>query len=105
MLYAVAAAPVSPGVRRDCQADCVSGDKRVVFFANMKLQEIEQEALGLTEQERAKLVLSLMSTLTAPEANIADEEVVRRDAELETGSVEPMLHEEFVRRVREDRGR
>jgi len=71
----------------------------------MKLQEIEQEALGLTERERAELVLSLMSTLTAPEANISDEEVFRRDAELENGSVEPMLHEEFVRRVREERGR
>jgi hypothetical protein len=54
----------------------------------MKLQEIEREALGLSERERAQLVLSL----------------VRRDAELETGSVEPMLHEEFVRRVREERG-
>ena len=71
----------------------------------MKLQEIEQEALGLTERERAELVLSLMSTLTAPEANISDEEVLRRDAELETGSVESMPHEEFVRRVREERGR
>lgn len=71
----------------------------------MKLQEIEQEALGLSERERAKLVLSLMNTLTAPEANVSDEEVVRRDAELETGSVEPMLHEVFVRRVREERGR
>ena len=46
-----------------------------------------------------------MSTLTAPDANISDEEVVRRDTELETGSVQPMLHEEFVRRVREERGR
>ena len=71
----------------------------------MKLQEIEQEALGLTERERAELVLSLMSTLTALEANISDEEVLRRDAELETGSVESMPHEEFVRRVREERGR
>ena len=71
----------------------------------MKLQEIEQEALGLTERERPELVLSLMSTLTAPEAAISDEEVFRRDAELENGSVEPMLHEELVRRVREEPGR
>jgi len=71
----------------------------------MKLQESEQEALGLSERERAELVLSLARTLTAPEANISDEEVFRRDADLQTGSVEPMLHEEFVRRVREERGR
>jgi hypothetical protein len=85
-------------------ADCVSAGKSV-FFSDMKLQEIEQEALGLTERERAELVLSLMSTLTAPESNISDEEVFRRDAELENGSMEPMLHEEFVRRVQEERGR
>jgi hypothetical protein len=71
----------------------------------MKLQEIEQEALGLSESERAELVLSLMRTLAAPGADVTDEEVSRRDTELEAGTVEPMLHEEFVRRVREERGR
>ena len=71
----------------------------------MKLQDIEQEALGLSESERAALVLSLMRTLAPPGADITDEEISRRDAELEAGSVEPMLHDEFVRRVREDRGR
>lgn len=72
---------------------------------SMKLQDIEQEALGLSESERAELVLSLMRTLAAPGAEVTDEEVLRRDAELEAGSVEPMLHEEFVRRVREERSR
>ena len=72
---------------------------------DMKLQDIEQEALGLREVERAELVLSLMRTLAAPEADVTDEEVFRRDEELETGSMEPMLHDEFVRRVREQRGR
>jgi hypothetical protein len=71
----------------------------------MKLQHIEQEALGLSESERAELVLSLMRTLAAPGADITDEEVFRRDAELQSGSVEPMLHEEFVRRVQEERER
>jgi len=28
-----------------------------------------------------------------------------READLEAGKVEPMLHEEFVRRVRDERGR
>jgi hypothetical protein len=71
----------------------------------MKLQEIEQEALGLNEGERAELVLSLMRTLSAPAADIADEEVYRRDEELESGKVQPIMHEEFVRRVRDERGR
>ena len=72
---------------------------------SMKLQDIEQEALGLRESERAELVLSLIRTLSAPGADVTEEEVLRRDAELEAGSVEPMLHEEFVRRVREERSR
>ena len=72
---------------------------------SMKLHDIEQEALGLSESERAELVLSLMRTLAAPGADVTDEEVGRRDAELEAGSAEPMLHEEFVRRVREKRSR
>jgi hypothetical protein len=71
----------------------------------MKLQEIEQEALGLSERERAELVLSLMRTLAAPGADVTDDEVFRRDTEMEAGSVEPLLHEEFVRRVRDECGR
>ena len=71
----------------------------------MKLQEIDQEALSLTESERAEVVLSLMRTLATPGADVTDEEVFRRDAELEAGSVEAMVHEEFVRRVQEKRGR
>ena len=69
----------------------------------MKLQEIEQEALALTEPERAELVISLMDTFTAPETGVPDEEALRRDAELENGTVAPMLHEEFVRRVEDGR--
>ena len=70
----------------------------------MKLQDIEQEALGLSESERAILVLSLMRTLASPGPDITDEEVFRRDTELEAGSLEPILHDEFVRRVRKERG-
>jgi hypothetical protein len=72
---------------------------------SVKLQDIEQEALGLSESERAELVLLLMRTLAAPGADVTDEEVWRRDTELEAGSVEPILHEEFVRRIREERSR
>jgi dsDNA-binding SOS-regulon protein len=71
----------------------------------MKLEEIEQEALGLNDAERVELVLSLLRTLAPPGPDVTDEEVLRRDEELESGSVAPMLHEEFVRRVQEERGR
>ncbi|HEY1172745.1 MAG TPA: GNAT family N-acetyltransferase [Verrucomicrobiae bacterium] len=36
---------------------------------------------------------------------LSDEEILRRDAEMENGKVAPMIHEEFVRRVREGRKR
>jgi putative addiction module component (TIGR02574 family) len=71
----------------------------------MKLQEIEHEALALSEAERAALVLSLMDTLAAPGADIGDDEVLRRDAELESGKVAPMTHEEFVQSVQKSRRR
>ncbi len=81
------------------------GLRRTRYFLHMELQEIEKEALGLPESERAELVLSLMRTLAVPGTDITDEEAFRRDAEMEAGSVEPMLHDEFVRRVRDERGR
>lgn len=71
----------------------------------MNLAEIEQEALGLSEADRAALVLALMASLKAPGSEISEQEVAAREQELEKGEVTPMLHEEFVRRVREDRGR
>jgi hypothetical protein len=46
----------------------------------------------------------LMRTLAAPGTDVTEEEVSRRDADLEAGTVKPILHEEFVRRVREERG-
>ncbi len=70
----------------------------------MKLQEIEHEALGLSEKERAWLIASLIDTLGPPGTEVADDEVRQRDADLEEGVVQPMLHEEFVRRVQEERG-
>jgi len=71
----------------------------------MNLAEIEQEALGLSEAERARLVLALMASLKASGSEISDQEVEEREQELERGDVAPMLHDEFVKRVREDRGR
>ena len=71
----------------------------------MNLAEIEQEALCLSEADRAALVLALMSSLKAPGSEVSDQDVAERDQELESEDVTPMLHDEFVKRVREDRGR
>ena len=71
----------------------------------MKLEEIEQEALALSERERASLAAKLLDTLPPPGTDVSDEEVERRERELESGQVTAISHEEFVRRVQQERGR
>lgn len=63
----------------------------------MKLQDIEREAQDLSAQERATLVPSLIKTFGAPDVGVPDHEVGQRDTALDSGAVEPILHEEFVR--------
>ena len=71
----------------------------------MKLAEIEQEALALTDQERASLAAKLLDTLPPPGTDVSDDEVEQRERELESGQVTAISHEEFVRGVRQERGR
>jgi hypothetical protein len=71
----------------------------------MKLAEIEQEALALPERDRASLAAKLLGTLPPPGTDISDEEVERREQELESGQVAEILHDEFVRRVEQERRR
>ena len=68
----------------------------------MKLAEIEQEALALSDQERATLAAKLLHTLPPLFTDVSDDEVERREREMESGEVTAISHEEFVQR---DRGR
>jgi hypothetical protein len=69
----------------------------------MKLTEIEQEALALSDTERASLAAKLLDTLPPPGTDVSDEEVERRERELDSGEVTPILRDEFVRRVQQER--
>jgi len=71
----------------------------------MKLAEIEQEALALPERERASLAAKLLDTLPPPGTDVSDDEVERRERELESGQATAISHEEFVRRVQQERRR
>jgi putative addiction module component (TIGR02574 family) len=71
----------------------------------MKLAEIEREALTLSENDRAALAARLLDTLPPSEVLISDDEVDRRERELDSGTVQAISHEEFVRRVEQDRKR
>jgi hypothetical protein len=67
--------------------------------------EIEQEALALPDRDRATLAAKLLDTLPPPGMDVPDEEVEQRERELESGQVTAISHQEFVRRVQEQRGR
>jgi hypothetical protein len=71
----------------------------------MKLAEIELEAPALTGRERASLAAKLIGTLPFPEAEVSDDEVERREKDLESGRVVPISHEEFVRKIEWERHR
>ena len=69
------------------------------------LAEIEQLAFALQPSQRASLASRLIATLPDPDYDVSDDEVMQRDRELESGIVQPMTHDEFVRAVNADRGR
>jgi hypothetical protein len=74
------------------------------YFSAMSLAEVEKQAFALSENERARLAASLLETLP-PDTEISDEEVLQRDADAESGRAEEISHEEFVRRVEQERRR
>jgi len=73
----------------------------------MNIDQIAPEALNLPARERALLAASLWESVEDP-YNLAvergDEEAIalalQRDAELESGVVEPISHSEMMRRLR-----
>ena len=69
----------------------------------MNLTDIERHALALPDKDRASLAASLLQTLDPPIADISDEEVDRRDDEMDSGKATPISHEEFTRRVQQAR--
>jgi hypothetical protein len=71
----------------------------------MKIAEIEKEALSLSEQERGHLAAALLETLPLPVIEVTDEEVWRREADMDSGRVQPITHEEFVRGIERERCR
>jgi putative addiction module component (TIGR02574 family) len=69
----------------------------------MKLAEIEQEALALSDSERASLAAKLLDTLPPAGTDVSDEEIERRERELESGEVTPISREELDRSLQRER--
>ncbi len=73
----------------------------------MNVEELAPEALRLPPRERAMLAASLWESLEDPygmTADTTDDEALAlarlRDAEMESGAVSPVSHEELMRRLR-----
>ena len=73
----------------------------------MSIDQIAPEALRLSAKDRATLVASLWERIEDPyqlAADRGDDDAITlalaRDAELESGSVQPISHEELMKRLR-----
>jgi hypothetical protein len=69
----------------------------------MSIAELKKEALALPENQRAQLIASLLETLPPANAEISDQEVAERDADLQSGRTAEMSEDEFIRAVERDR--
>jgi putative addiction module component (TIGR02574 family) len=71
----------------------------------MKLDELAPEALRLPAKERALLAASLWESIADPyEAETSEEETIslalERDAEIESGAVTAISHQELMTRLK-----
>ena len=69
----------------------------------MTYPQIAQEVLTLNEAARTALLLTLLDKIPGSPDVVTDAEATRRERELETGEFAALCHEEFVRRVNEER--
>ena len=63
------------------------------------LLEVQQQADRLTEEERARLAAHLLSSVSRTFLGADDDEVDRRERELDSGQVSAISHEKFIRQV------
>jgi hypothetical protein len=65
----------------------------------VQLVDIQEQAKALSEEDRRGLVAFLLHGLTGMPSGPDDEEVGRRDAEMDSGYVTPISHVEFLAQV------
>ena len=73
-------------------------------MSNTTLAKLRSEVLGLPESERAELAHELVKSLDAPvdpdAADASDKEILRRLAEIDTGTAKLIDRDELRRRLR-----
>lgn len=65
----------------------------------VQLAKLQNQVRELSEEDRKSLVAFLLHGLTDIPAGPNDEEVDRRDAEMDSGGVTPISHAEFLSQV------
>ncbi len=66
----------------------------------VELADLTKRVDELSNSDREKLLTYLIDRLPSPDVPLDDEELDRRDREMELGEVECLDHDEFVRRAR-----
>ena len=65
----------------------------------IQLADIQKQANELSEEDRKGLVAYLLHGFTDGPLGPDDDEVARRDAEMDSGAVSPISHAEFLDHV------
>jgi putative addiction module component (TIGR02574 family) len=63
------------------------------------LVDVQRQADTLSSEERVGLIAYLVHSLPGAPLGPDDDELHRREAELDSGKVQPLTHEEFLREV------
>jgi len=64
--------------------------------------EVRATIDSLPEEDRLGILTHLPHTLPDPPLGASDEEVLQREADMDSGQVTPISHEEFVAHVRSE---
>ena len=65
----------------------------------VQLADIQKQARELSEEDRNGLVAYLLHGMSGLPPGLDDEEVERREAEMDSGTVIPISHSEFLAQV------
>jgi len=65
----------------------------------VRLVDIQKQATELSEEDRESLVAFLLHGFTGAPSGPDDEEVDRREADMNSGAVMPISHAEFLSQV------
>jgi len=69
----------------------------------VQLADIQKQAKELSEEDRRGLVAYLLHSMSGLPSGPDDEEVERREAEMDSGAVAPISHAEFLTQVGRNR--